>query len=147
MGVSRVFGGVRGALTFGIKRRRAITPAMTRSPYPIVKNRAISTQSTPALVIRTIGSAGAFPANAGVSGVALPWPAASVAVRPSARISGVPHRLQLVRLPSSSQVQHLGQQTASGIEGMSPWLGETLVPSPSRGNAVTGSTGDPRRRG
>src|SRR5438067_12585287 len=127
MVVRPVFGSVMGTLTFGIKRLRAINPAMMRSPYPIVKNRAISTQSTPALVIRTIGSAGAIPANAGVSGVALPWPAASVAVRPSARISGVPHRLQLVRLPSSSQVQHLGQQTASGTEGMSPWLGDSLV--------------------
>src|SRR2546423_8155642 len=116
----RVSGAVTVPGTVGKKRLGAINPAMTRSPYPIVKNRAISTQSTPALVIRTIGSAGAFPANAGTSGAVLPWAAASGTVRPSARISGVPHRLQLVRLPSSSQVQHLGQQTASGIEGTSP---------------------------
>src|SRR5256885_6272474 len=120
MVVRRLLGSGTVPLPLGKKGRRGITPAMTRSPYPIVKNRAISTQSTPALVIRTIGSAGAFPANAGTSGAVLPWAAASGTDRPSARISGVPHRLQLVRLPSSSQVQHLGQQTASGIEGMSP---------------------------
>src|ERR1700726_2072840 len=93
----------------GTNSPTAKMPRTDRAPYAPAIQRAIEIQSVPT----TSGASETVGALMAAAVGAVPSRAWSTR-RPSGRISGEPHRLQVVELLSSVHLQHVGQQTATG---------------------------------